>query len=278
MAVESKDILEYLGFKPEEINSIDDLKTSFDKTFIRTANLNEENPIVNKIMGRVFGSQENELKRIAKQYELDIDFDSDDFKNNKKLIDKAGYVFSKFNEKNETAISEWKTKAGQGNDEKVKSLETKLTKLQREKADVDNLLNALKSEHEGLKKSSAEEVKNFKLDIKKSEQFGKLKLKSDLSEVERVGFDGIMSSKYVLDLDDDGNVIPKTKSGERIPNPKSAGTFKSYLEVLEDEAREAKILQMNPDGGKPAPAAGKPLPQPAHPQPSTERKVAPRML
>jgi hypothetical protein len=279
MAIEVKEILEYLGYDPEKISTIDDLKPDFEKTFVRKSSLNEDSDVVKSVMGRVFGSQENELKKIAKQFELDVDFDSDDYKSNKKLSEKANFILSKYQEKSASEVNEWKSKAGLGNDEKVKTLETKYEKAKREKAELEELLSHTKGEYENLQKSSSEQLKNVKIDVKRKDFYGKIKYKSDMTDLEKEGFESKIAKNYIFDIDENDDLIIKTAKGERIPSPKVVGTYKSPLEVLEEEATTGKIIQMNNSGGNPAPAAAKVITSNTGQQlpASPERRVAPRM-
>lgn len=248
MAIEAKEILEYLGFDPEKVQSLEDLKPSFEKEFIKASNLSEDNPALAPVLGRIYGKQESELKKLAKEFELDLD--NDDYRANKMVTEKTKFILSKLNEKQSSVISELKTKASQGNDEKVKELEKKLAKIAQEKADIDNLLNTTKTEYQQFQEKSKGEIKSVKLGIRETDALSKVKFKSDISEIEKRGFMSKIKEEYVLDLGDDDSLIVKDKTGARIPSAKKAGDFKSYDEVLEEVAVKEKLYQLNDSAKK----------------------------
>lgn len=248
MAIEAKEILEYLGFDPEKVQSLEDLKPSFEKEFIKASNLSEDNPALGPVLGRIYGKQESELKKLAKEFELDLD--NDDYRANKMVTEKTKFVLSKLNEKQSSVIAELKTKASQGNDEKVKELEKKLAKIAQEKADIDNLLNTTKTEYQQFQEKSKGEIKSVKLGIRETDALSKVKFKSDISEIEKRGFMSKIKEEYVLDLGDDDSLIVKDKTGARIPSTKKAGDFKSYDEVLEEVAVKEKLYQLNDSAKK----------------------------
>ena len=64
MAIELKEVIEFLGYKSDEIKELSDLKTKFDTEFVRAANINEDSEPVKKILGKVYGTLENDFKKI----------------------------------------------------------------------------------------------------------------------------------------------------------------------------------------------------------------------
>lgn len=268
-----KEINEFLGFKADQFKTVDEFKTAFNGEFVRTSAINEDLEPVKKIVGKLFGTLENEIKKVAKSHELDVDLDADDIKG-KKVTDKLKFVFSKYDEKNKSVIDDLTAKAGQGNDEKVKEWETKYEKLKTKHTDVEGLLKTTSSEFEAFKQNSAKEVKNVKLGIHKAEIFGKAKFIPEANEFTKKGFLTDFEEKYQIDLDENEKPIVVDKKGQRIPNPKVTGSFFEPMELLTEEIIKAKLFPVNKDGNKPIthiqignpPANDKPL-----------RKVADRM-
>jgi hypothetical protein len=111
MALETKEVFEYLGIKADDIKDLDTFKATFEKDFIKQSNITEENESVKKILGKTFGTLENEIKKVAKGFELDIDFNSDDLKD-KKVTDKLKFVVSEYDAKQKSVIAELTEKAG----------------------------------------------------------------------------------------------------------------------------------------------------------------------
>jgi hypothetical protein len=271
-----KEIFEYLGVKADDIKSIDDFKACFDKAFVRTTAINQDSEFVKPILGRYFGEQEVELKRMAKAYAVDIE--SDEFKSAKKVTDKYDLILKKAIESSNNIIKDLEGKVGQGNDEKVKTLETKYEKLKREKAEIESLLSNTTTEYEGFKQKAANDIKGIKLGTLKQKDFSSIKFKSDISEIEKKGFFADIHDRYNFDLDETENLVVTTKEGKRIPSAKTTGTFKTAQEILEEEAVKSKVYMVNSDGGKPA---AKPIftttANPAQASAMPTRKVAARM-
>lgn len=244
-----KEINEFLGFKADQFKTVDEFKTAFNGEFVRTSAINEDLEPVKKIVGKLFGTLENEIKKVAKSHELEIDFDADEIKG-KKVTDKLKFVFSKYDERNKTIIDDLTNKAGQGNDEKVKEWEGKYDKLKTKHKDVEELLRTTSEQFEGFKQTSAKEVKNVKLGIHKAEIFSKAKFIPEANEFTKKGFITDFEEKYQIDLDENEKPIIVDKKGQRIPNPKVTGSFFEPMELLTEEIIKAKLFPINKDGNK----------------------------
>lgn len=270
MSIE-KEALEYLGYKAEDFKTVDEFKTKFDSTFIKQANINEDSEPVKKILGKTFGTLENEIKKVAKGFDLDIDFEE---VKDKKVTEKLKFVFEKYDTKKGELIKDLETKASLGNDDKIKEWEKKYEKVAQKAKDFEGLLNTTKSEYEQAQNKWSSEVKNVKLNVLTKDAFAKVKLKSDISDFEKRGYMAAISEKYKFDLDETENLVVKNSKGERIPSTKTTGTFKTIEEILEEEAISGKLIQLNTDGGKPKQQINFGTPPTTQP---TLRKVAPRL-
>lgn len=268
-----KEALEYLGYKAEDFTSLDEFKTKFDSTFIKQSNITEDSEPVKKILGKTFGTLENEIKKVAKGFELDVDFEE---LKDKKVTEKLKYTFEKYNEKKGEYIKDLEAKAALGNDDKVKEWEKKYEKINQKYKDVEGLLNSTKSEYEQAQNKWQSEVKNVKLNVLTKDAFSKVKLKSDISEFEKKGYISTISEKYQFDLDDTENLVVKNKQGERLKSAKVTGAFKTIDEILEEEAITGGLYLVNKDGGKPIKPINFGQPEKLEVQ-APIRKVAPRL-
>lgn len=274
MSIE-KEALEYLGYKAEDFKDVNEFKEKFNKTFIKQENITEDSEPVKKILGKTYGTLENEIKKVAKSFDLDIDFDSI---KDKKVTDKLKFAFETYNNVKSEYIKELETKATQGNDDKVKEWEKKYEKISQKYKDTENLLSATTSEYNQFKEKAQNDVKGIKLSVKTKDAFSKIKLKPDISEFEKKGYYSTIQEKYQFDLDEQDNLVVKNKKGEAIPSAKTAGTFKTIEEILEEEAIAGKLLQLNNDGGKPkTPTTTFGQPNSQEP-PAKIRKPAPRLM
>lgn len=269
-----KEALEYLGYKAEDFKTVDEFKAKFDSTFIKQSNITEDSEPVKKILGKTFGTLENEIKKVAKGFELDVDFEE---LKDKKVTEKLKYTFEKYNEKKSEYIKDLEAKAALGNDDKVKEWEKKYEKINQKYKDVESLLNSTKTEYEQAQQKWQSDIKNTKLNVLTKDAFSKVKLKPDISEFEKKGYFSTIAEKYQFDLDETENLVVKNKQGERLKSAKVTGAFKTIDEILEEEAVAGKLYHLNTDGGKPKTTVNfgtkSDEPEPKVPL----RKVAPRL-
>ena len=277
--MELKDITEALGYKADQFKTVEEFKSEFEKSFIRTSLISEDNEFVKPIIGKIFGTIENDLKVIAKKQDLEIDFNDADFKD-KKFKHKVDFFATKLNEKNKSIIDDLTVKAGQGNDEKVKEYEVKLTKAQQKAKDFEALLSATTNEYNQFKEKATSDIKGVKLNILTKDAFSKLKLKPEITEIEKRGFNSYIAESYNFDVDENESLIVTDKKGNKIPSTKVVGTFKSIDEILEEEAVKNKVFALNPNAGTPKPNAVTPQKQnttPATPSAFPQRSIAKKM-
>lgn len=252
MSLETKEVFEYLGIKAEDIKDLEGFKATFEKDFIKQSNITEENEAVKKILGKTFGTLENEVKKVAKNFDLEIDFNSDDLKG-KKVTEKLNFVVSEYDKKQKSVIADLTEKAGKGNDEKVKELEEKYSKVLGSLNDHKVLLKTTTNDFETYKQTASEKEKSVKLDFFKTQELSKVKFKADINEFEKEGYLSKIEKTYKFDLDETGKAIILDKEGKRIPNPKVNGSFMEIADVLQEEAVKGKLFQLNSNNGKPAP-------------------------
>lgn len=245
--MELKDALGYLGLDAEKVKTIDDLKATFEKEFVRTSTLNEDSEFIKPILGKTFGTQENELRKIAKKFE--IDFDADDFKETKRVSEKADLLITKIAEAKDSKIKDFETKLLQGSDEKLTAAEKKAEKLARELQEKNSLLEATANEYNTFKQSASNEMKSFKLNHVKTDVFGKLKYNSQATDLAKKGFLATIAEKYEFDFDEKESPIIRVKGGTQIKSDKVAGAFLSPEEVIKKEAIDAGLYEVNPNAG-----------------------------
>lgn len=276
--MEFKDVATFLGYKEDQFKSLDEFKSAFESEFLRASTINEDSEPVKKILGKTFGTLENEIKKVAKAHELDIDFDADDLKG-KKVTDKLKFTFSKYDEKKQSVISELEKKASLNNDDKVKEWETKYSKLENKYKDVDGLLKKTSEDFEGFKQTSEKTIKGVKLNIHKSDLYEKkAKFLPEVNEYAKKGFITAFEEKYSIDLDENDNAVILDKKGQRIPNPKVTGSFYEPHELLTEEMIKAKFYALNPNPGKGQTAVTFTQTQTTQTTPSkNQRTVAPRL-
>lgn len=243
MSLEAKDLLEYMGLKPDEVSTIDDFKAKIDTSFVRRDQVIKDKELVSQITGKVVGSATTTLNSVAK--DLGIEITEDDIKG-KKLEDVIRTVGNKAKDFYSTKITELETLASSTDKEAiVKEYQTKINKLEQKYNDTNKLLDTTKQDYEGKIQGYENEKKQFKVNHLKSEAIKAVQFKDGLTELERKGFLATIEEEYDVDFDETGNPYPvdkKTKS--RVPNPKVTGTFMELPDIYNHKAIELKLAKV----------------------------------
>lgn len=251
MAIELKEVLDYMGYEPKDIDSLEKFKEKFDPEFIKRAEVAKDETLVNSVVGKRVATIETALKSAAKA--AGIELLSDEIKG-KKVEDITGVIFSKLN----TRIKELESKSGQGNEEAVREWKEKLEKATGKISDLQSSLSTTTNEFETFKGNIENEKITFKKVSEKERALQNFKWKNGISDIEKEGFNALFDKNYKLDLDEEGKVYIGVQKGdkiERIRNPKKANEFKSIEDVLTDfEIEKGVYAVTGGEKGKPAPA------------------------
>lgn len=261
MAIESKDIFNYLGLNEAEITDIEKFKQVFndeEKGFVPAKDHKAK-------IGRSMGEFETKIRSAAKTYIPN--FDPKVFEG-KQLDEKLQFVFEAQAQSNQSMVSdltgkvqELESSVNKKKDEVVKEWENRYSQLEKKLKDTEKLHLDTIQEYTGFKSQAEQMVKGVKLDVRKKEAFSSLKLKQNISDLEKAGFNTIIESKYKFELDEQDQLYPvDAKTGERLKSSKQIGAFKSVEEVLMEEAIAQKVyaVQDNKRGGV---LPGKVMPQ-----------------
>lgn len=263
MPIEFKDVAQYLGIDSEKIENFDQFKESFDKEFVRSSAIDESNPFVKSIVGKKVGSLETDLKRLSSQF--GADWNSDEFKD-KTISERMKMTADKIVSDHNSIFEEYKKTNGGDKEEVIKEWSKKYEKLKAEKSDLEGLLNTTKSGFETFKSEVENEKKNYKISIEKEGALKDFKWKTGTNDFTKKGFMSELEGKFKLDLSTEGKLIVTDREGKQIPNPKVAGTFMSWNEVVESEAKKAELYEVNPHSGQPTGTRVQmPTPQPNQP-------------
>lgn len=249
-------ILTFLGFKPEEITSEDVFKTQFESKFGVKELLLKDKEFTGKIFGQKIGSIEAKVKANAKK--MGVEFAPEEIKD-KGVEDILELSFQKVAEMNKKAMEDAEKLSKGTADEQVKAWKDKYTQVDAKAKEWEGMATKTAADFEAFKKDAVIAERNRRLNSFKQASISKLEFKQDITPVERMGFETVLSEKYEIDLDDTQNPFPKDKkTGQRIPSTKVTGQFKSFDEILQEELIANKLAKINPQGGKPAPKYGQP--------------------
>lgn len=241
-----KEIAGYLNLNADEIKTLDDFKAKFDGEFIRRANVKNDEKIVSAIVGQRIGSIETAVRRLAKENGVEI---GDDYKD-KKVEEIIGFVEGTIKTNHTNKLAELENQLKGSSDDRIKAWEQKYSKLETRFSETNDLLTGVKTQLETVQKDSDNRLKEYKIGDSHKSALNTLKFKNGITDVERIGFETLIKSKYVLDLDEEGNaLILDAKSKKQIPNTNKAGTFMSPSEIYDMELASAGLKQQNNAGG-----------------------------
>lgn len=239
MPIEAKEVIEFLGFKPEEIESAEVLREKFDSTFTRKDKVDPETK--KKILQTAFGSVQDSFLKGLKGVGIEL---AEEEVKEKRLEEVVGLGISKFKEEKA------KFEAFQKNTDpskEVKEWENKYTTLQKQFEDVNGKYTGLASDYENFKVTKEAEVKDFKLKSKIKDIYAtKVDFADGTPELTKEGYFSVLNKQYSPDYDEASDRVYAidNSTGKRIPG-KTAGTDKLYEEVLPEVGIKAGIWKIN---------------------------------
>jgi len=256
MAIEAKQILDYLDIEATDDTTFDEVKSKIDETFVKADPLaiKSNEKLWASLLGNINGAFIKRLRKAGENLGFEITKEEIDSNDTVDLIDifgeraqqKIGEYPTKI-EQLTTELDEAKKKGASAKD--LDKLQGELTKWETKYNDLEGLHKSTAEEFDKYKSTVADEKKNFVISRHKQDALGQVKLNTK-SEFEKKGFLQEVENKYQLDLDGEDAIV-RDKEGKRIPNPEKAGSFMSYSEILKKEAAEAGLLEDNPHRDKP---------------------------
>lgn len=211
----NESLSEFLGIG-KEYESEDEFRATFEKEFIRKSLA----PDPERIKGETFGKMRTAFTQLFREMGIDItksEWEGDALEVAKDKI--LGYRES-LNEK----IKELEQRAEEPGKE-LEILQEKLNKREQKLKDIETLHKQTLSEFDEYKSQSIQKEKSWKINTVMDSIRKDIPWSSDRAEQDEVYFNHKWNEKYKVDLDDDGKPVLLNKEGERIPNPKTTGTF-----------------------------------------------------
>ncbi len=248
MSFELKDVVEFLGYKPEDFKTLDELKEKFNGEFVRRSVAETDEQLVGKIVGHRLGTIKTSALRIAKEFGVEIPKEKL-VKDGKELFasDILDLVGTEVKTHHEKTVGELKTLAEAKGGEAVKQWQEKYGQLETKHSDFMKAHTELQTKYQEVKKQSGNTIREFKITNAKTEAFSKGVFKDGLTEVEKIGFDTYFNNKYKIDLDEkDMPYIADKSTGQRISNKAVAGTFLGIDDVYKMEIAATGLDKKNP--------------------------------
>lgn len=283
-------LLQYLGLNPDEVKTLDDLKAKFPTQFVSRAALLDQRSaefkeILPHVAGRVTGSITSALNRALEEVQLEL---TPQEREGKKAEELVAYAITKLNGRageKDSKLQQLQQQLEKSKDEATRELTAELDKARKRLQETEQLLTSTKTTLEQQRTEYEGKIKSTRLDYVRTDAHGKaIKWRTGIKPVEQAGFFAHLEKNYKLDLDDHGQLVPLTATGERVPSKKTVGAFMTYEEVLEQEGKALGVWEENPHArhqppafvvpgaGVPPAAAGGGAPPAGAP-----RKVAPRV-
>lgn len=240
MAVEIKDVLNYIGLDPEKFETMDEVKEAFDAKFttLEKAKTNEE--LAKHFTGKRFGAIETEFKQMAKAN--GVEYDEGELEG-KKLEDVMSLTFEKIKAKHGSALEELKSKQHGSTDSRVKKLEADLENQKKAYSDLEALHGSLKETHNTKIKELEGNMTNYKKDVHLSKIMGGVKFRSNVTDLEKAGFNTLLSQKFKFGFDDRGEFIVTDPDGKRLENKEKAGDFLTPEAAIQGLAKESGVWE-----------------------------------
>lgn len=250
MAVEAKEVLDYLGIDLSEDATLDTFKTTFNTAFIKKDLAVQDEEVQRAIIGEQTRKFATELKRTAKESGIELGEEETKLP----VGDLARLLVSKKDEQYTSKIAEIEKKSLKPS-EQVKEWEEKYNSLNTKFSDVDKMREDLAAKLEAKENEFVTFQKDFKLNETRKDIWSKANsfISDKASDLERTGFQSYINQNYTIELDGDTPVI--LKEGHRIPDPNKAGEFLDPLTAIKMEAANNKILKVtDPEKVKPTQA------------------------
>lgn len=288
----TEELLNYLGLPAQEIQTLDDFKAKFPTAFVsRTALLDQRTPefreILPHVAGKVTGSITSALNRALDEVRLEL---TPQEREGKKVEELVASAITKLNARvgeKESKLAELQAKLESSKDEATRQLTQELEAARRKLADTENLLNTTRSTLTEREQTFASQLKDTKLEYLTTDTHAKtIKWRTGVKPVEQEGFFSHLNKNYKRDLDEKGQLIVLTATGERVPSKKQVGAFMTYEEVLEQEGKALGVWEENPHArnqpglptfGRPASGGAAPAATPAAPPATGGRQLGPRI-
>lgn len=251
--IQPNDIYQYLGIEEDGIDSIESFRDKFEgeyvkKSVIKDPKSNEYKELMPSFVGRVTGSTQTALNRKLKEYGIELD--AEEIKD-KRIEDVLEFGISKLADTMHGKITELESRNGKGSDEVAKEFETKLSSYKKKYTELEDAHTKLKQEFVNAEENWKTNLKSERINHLVAKENEKIKWKNGIKDIEKEGFFSRLKNNYKIDYDETSNQLDIFDSqGNRIPNTKKSGTWKTYSEILEEEGLKNEVWSTNENANK----------------------------
>ncbi len=237
---EYPELIKFIGYNPEEIESVDTFKKSFNEDFLKSS-----------AYGQRIGSLESSLIKRFKA--ANIEFKPEEIKDKKvEDIQELGLkkAFEFFN-----SSLEAEKKKNKNPDEAIVKIQgefdTYKSEAQKKINDEIVLRTQLKTEYDTFKSTVETEKKQSTVKDYENAAWKGFKWGTGIDDLRKKGFEATVKERYATHLDESGKPYTANEKGERIQSAKKTGEHATLEEILESEGIKAKVWAVadNKGGG-----------------------------
>ena len=273
--METKDVLEYLGIEAEDLDSF---KEKFNSQYFTEEQVFKDPQKLGKFTSKTLSGVEHNAFKIAEGFGVQLN--KDELKG-KKTEEIFNAILETKETQHQNMIKELQEKATKGADEKYQTLQSDYEKMVGKVKDFEDMNKSLAQKVEATEKEWSSRVRDFKKSYLEKDLFGSIKYDPNIDPYKKKGFEAEVREKYKFDFDENDQPYVTDAEGKRIENPAKHGTFKTPQEVLDEVAKEAGVVAVAPQGGRPVGRVVQEAPKPSNGVPEqrpTGRRLNPRAM
>lgn len=243
-----KAIADLVGFEAPEGGelTLDGLQGHLKENYVAISKLQDRedliNPLINKAYGKRMKMVELEVTKMAKNAGLEVTHSQMEGKSVEKALEFVGGLFKSKLEA-----------AGQGDDEKVKTLQTDLDRFKRENESIRTQLESKQNEFDEFVNKTKQTERSNKATSALNKALASVKWGKDVNDITKKGFKSTFNEKYNIAILDDGTAELRDKNDNRVQNPQKMSENWSIEQAAHSLAKEAKLWDDGKHNGKPAP-------------------------
>jgi len=257
MAIELKDVADFIGIDITEETTVDQIKESFNSKYVPVEKHSKE-------LGAVNGIISSATKKAFK--EIGVEYEADEIKG---LETKDLPSF--FAEKVKAKFTDLESQKGATAEQLEEKYKGDIDKFKGQLLEKDTLLTDVKNQFDTFKTEIGQKERSNKIQGEFGKSLSTLKFSESVHELAKEGFKANLAKTYSFDLNEDGKHVVKDAEGNLITSKVRAGEPATYEEVITTAFKDSGLEQVvNPK--KTTTFTPTPVPQPSN----GSRQVAPR--
>ncbi len=229
---EAQALLAYVG-----IEDADKFKDEFGQKFFTKESAISNDEIISAVTGKRIKTLESKFLEIVKEFDPTITKSKLGEKHLEEAMDDYIPVFK-------TKLSELESKAKSGNDKKVSDLEKQYDDLNKSYQAQKEVTDRIESEYNKYKEESTNNIKSYKINHQLSELKNRIPWIDGMTEIQKAGYDTVLSSNYKFDLDEQDRLRILDKTGKPVQS-KAKAAIADPLEILDLIAEENQLKKKN---------------------------------